>query len=101
MLATALSLVGAVEYWDAETTYQKQSADPYRIADQAARLEGLRASLPADAILGYFTDVPAEEALATSMFFAAQYALAPRLLQKGDSLDLVLGTLPSPPISPP
>jgi hypothetical protein len=96
ILAAALSLFGSIQYWDAETTYQHQSPDPYRVADQAVRLEAFRDSVPADAILGYLTDAPAEGTLASSMFFAAQYALAPRLLQKGDSYDLVLGNFTKP-----
>ena len=52
--------------------------------------------MPAGAILGYLTDVPAEDNLAATMFFSAQYALAPRLLQKGDSFDAALGDFTRP-----
>jgi hypothetical protein len=96
LLAATLSLWGAVQYWDAESAYQRQSPDPYRIADQTARFAEFRAAVPANAILGYLTDVPAEDTLATSMFLAAQYTLAPRLLQKGDSFDAVLGNFTRP-----
>lgn len=96
ILAAALSLFGSIQYWDAESTYQRQSPDPYRVGDQAARFGELRDSVPDGAILGYVTDVPADGILASSMFFGAQYALAPRLLQKGDSYDLVLGNFTKP-----
>src|SRR5947209_2641638 len=96
LLAAALSLAGAIQYWSAESAYQRQSADQYRIADQAARLAGVRDAVPANAVLGYLTDRPADDTLATSMFFAAQYALAPRLLQKSQTQDLVLGNFTKP-----
>ena len=96
LLAAALSLWGSIQYRDAESAYQRQSPDPYRIADQAARFAEFRAAVSANAILGYLTDVPAEDILATSMFLAAQYELAPRVLQKGDSFDAVLGNFTRP-----
>jgi hypothetical protein len=96
MLAAALSLAGSVQYWNAESDYQHQSPDPYRIADQATRLADFRTAVPPDAILGYLTDVPADNTLNASMFFAAQYQLAPRLLQKDQSHDLVLGNFARP-----
>jgi hypothetical protein len=96
MLAAALSLLGSVQYWSAESEYQRQSPDPYRIADQATRLADFRSAVPADAILGYLTDVPADNTLNASMFFAAQYQLAPRLLQKDEAHDLVLGNFTRP-----
>ena len=96
LLAAALSLWGSVQYWSAESAYQRQSPDPYRIADQAARFAELRAAVPANAILGYLTDVPAADTLATAMFLSAQYDLAPRILQKSATLHLVLGNFTKP-----
>ena len=96
LLATALSLWGAIQFAAAESAYQRQSPDPYRIADQAAKFSEFRATVPANAVLGYFTDIPAGEILATSMFLAAQYELAPRILQNRDSFDTVLGNFTRP-----
>jgi hypothetical protein len=96
MLAAALSVWGAVQYWDAETAHQRESRDVYRIADQVVRLEGFRSTVPAEAILGYLTDVPVDGTLGSTMFFAAQYALAPRVLQKTGAHDLVLGNFTKP-----
>lgn len=96
ILAVMLALWGTVQFWDAESTYQRQSADPYRIADQAARFEGFRGSVPADSILGYLTDVPTDDILESSMFSAAQYTLAPRLLERSDAYGLVLGNFTKP-----
>lgn len=94
--SAALAVLGAIQYWGAETAFQRDSRDVYKIADQTARLGGFRAAVPADAILGYVTDVPSESTVGSTMFFAAQYALAPRLLQKTDTLDLVLGNFTKP-----
>ena len=96
LVAAALSLWGSVQYWDAETAYQRQSPDPYGLAGQAARLADFQAAVPADAILGYLTDVPPEDPRASSMFFAAQFALAPRILRQTDAADLVLGNFTRP-----
>jgi hypothetical protein len=96
MLACVLSLIGSLLYWVNESTYQRQSPDPYRIADQAARFAGLRGAVPVDAIVGYLADLPPEDTTAQVMFLAAQYHLAPRLLQKRDDYDFVLGNFTRP-----
>ena len=96
LLAAALSIWGSVQYWNAESAYQRQSPDPYRIADQSVRFAGFRAVVPAAAILGYLTDAPAADTLATAMFLSAQYDLAPRILQKSDASDVVLGNFTKP-----
>ncbi|HEV2444708.1 MAG TPA: hypothetical protein VGS58_02245, partial [Candidatus Sulfopaludibacter sp.] len=67
MLAALLSLVGSAQFWSAESDYQRQSRDPYRIADQADRLSAFRMAVPDNATVGYLTDVPANNILSTSM----------------------------------
>jgi hypothetical protein len=67
--------MGAIQYWEAEAAYQRQSPDPYRIADQAVRFVEFRATVPANAILGYLADVPAEDILATSMLLTSSTAV--------------------------
>jgi len=96
LLAAALSLWGAIQYRDIETTYQRQSPDPYRLVDQDARFEALLAAVPAGAILGYLTDLAPDDNLGYAMFLAAQYNLAPRQLHKGTAGELVLGNFTRP-----
>jgi hypothetical protein len=96
LLAAALSLWGSIQYLHVESAWQRQSSDPYRIADQAARFAEFRTAVSANSILGYLTDIPTEDVLATSMFLGAQYELAPRILQKSDSFDAVLGNFTRP-----
>jgi hypothetical protein len=91
LLAAALALWGVVEYFGFESSYQKQYHDPYLIAAQAARLENFREAVSSDAVLGYLTDATPGSVTADSMFLAAQYTLAPRLLQKDASHQQVLG----------
>jgi hypothetical protein len=96
-LATALSMWGAVEYFGFETGYQKQSRDPYHVAAQAARLEGVSALVPEEAVLGYMTDLEPGSPSAWAMFKAAQYTLAPRiLLQNNSAQSRVLGNFARP-----
>jgi len=95
-VAAALSLWGAVQYQRAESVFQRTSPDPFRIADQEARFAKFRAAVPVDATLGYLTDVVPEDSRAAPMFLAAQYDLAPRLLQKSTAYDLVLGNFMRP-----
>jgi hypothetical protein len=91
-LAAALSMWGVVEYFGFETGYQKLSRDPYHVAAQAARLEGVSAVVPDDAVLGYITDLEPGSPSAWAMFNAAQYILAPRiLLQNNAAQTRVLG----------
>jgi hypothetical protein len=95
-LAVALSIWGAVSYFGYETEFQRQSRDPYRVAAQSARLAGLRAALPEDAVLGYVTDMEPDCVTASSTFNVAQYALAPRLLRQDTAQPRVLGNFAHP-----
>jgi hypothetical protein len=94
--AAALSLWGVIEYFGFETAYQRQYRDPYKIAAQAARLEGARATVPEDAILGYLTDLEQGSAAASALFNGAQYALAPRILRQDTARTEVLGNFTRP-----
>ena len=94
--ASVLSLWGVVEYFGFETAYQKQNRDPYQIAAQTVRLEGVRAALPEGAAIGYLTDLEPGSIGASSMFNAAQYILAPRILKKEMEEPQVLGNFSRP-----
>ncbi len=94
--AALLSLWGTVQYFGFETGYQKQNRDSYQIAAQAARLEGVRASLPSTAELGYLTDLEPGGTAASAMFNGAQYVLAPRLLHQDANQPQVLGNFSRP-----
>lgn len=96
LVAAALALWGVLEYFGFEGSYQEEYRDPYKIAAQSARLEGLRETVAADAVLGYLTDAAPGSDLSDSMYLAAQYTLAPRLLDKKTTYPQVLGNFTRP-----
>jgi hypothetical protein len=94
--AVALSMWGVIEYFGFETSYQKQSRDPYQIAAQVSRLAGVAAAVPDSAVLGYTTDLEPGSVGALTIFNAAQYALAPRLILQDTAQARVLGNFARP-----
>ncbi|HXS97267.1 MAG TPA: hypothetical protein VN736_21870 [Candidatus Limnocylindrales bacterium] len=93
--AAVLCLCGALLFYNEETTYERQNADPYMVAAQAERLAPLAAAVPRDAVLGYITDAPGGPA-DTAMFTAAEYTLAPRLIERSANHEWVLGNFTHP-----
>ncbi len=94
--AVALSMWGVIEYFGFEAAYQKQSRDPYQIAAQVSRLAGVAAAVPDSAVLGYTTDLEPGSVAALTIFNAAQYALAPRLVLQDSAQPRVLGNFARP-----
>jgi hypothetical protein len=94
--AALLSVWGTLQYFQFETEFQKQPPDPYQIHAQAARFEGVIAATPENAELGYLTDAPAGSVADGALFAGAQYALAPRLLQRYTAQDRALGSFGRP-----
>jgi hypothetical protein len=95
-LTVLLSCWGSFQYFRLESDYQQQFSDPYRIAAQFSRLEGVQSAVPETAILGYFTDLEITSVAAGAMFGGAQYVLAPRILRRGTEFDRVLGNFARP-----
>jgi hypothetical protein len=91
-----LALWGVLEYFGFEGSYQEQNRDPFQITAQSARLEGFREAVAADAVLGYLTDAAPGSEVSDSMFMAAQYTLAPRLLDRKTNYQQVLGNFTRP-----
>jgi len=96
LLAAALALWGVLGYVGAESSHQKLHRDPYQIAAQTIRMEPFRDAVAASAILGYLTDAEPGSIVSDSMFLGAQYALAPRILQRETSRQQVLGNFTRP-----
>jgi hypothetical protein len=96
LLAASLALWGVVEYFGFESSYQQQYRDPYLIAAQSVRLESFREAVAANAVLGYLTDVELGSVADDAMFQAAQYTLAPRILERKTSDQQVLGNFTRP-----
>ena len=96
LVAAVLALWGVLEYFGFEASYQEQYRDPYQIAGQSARLENFRETVAADEVLGYLTDAAPGSVVSDSMFLAAQYALAPRILDRKTNYHQVLGNFTRP-----
>lgn len=95
-LAALLSLWGAFASYGFESGFQRMYKDPYLVAAQSSRFEGVVSAIPQDAQLGYLTDASPGSAADAAMFLSAQYYLAPRLLKRGATQQLVLGDFTRP-----
>ena len=64
---------------------------------QPERLREAGAMLPANAVVGYLSDVSFEVAQGSSAYFGVMYALAPRLVTRSaDAQELVVGNFSRP-----
>jgi hypothetical protein len=95
MIAASLLAV-----WGAIESFQLESAttlrDPYMVGMQEQRLAGVIQAVPANAIIGYLSDMQDGSTIALAMFNSARYTLAPRLLVEGTDRDFVLGNFTKP-----
>jgi hypothetical protein len=65
------------------------------VGEQEDRLAPVRAELPAESILGYFSDVRIGESGGSALLYQTMYAMAPRLVAPDPArhkLELVLGS---------
>lgn len=60
-----------------------------------SRFEGLRRRLPAGGVVGYLS-YDGQEAQGTAMYYLAQYALAPMVVDRSANHSLVVGNFPGP-----
>ena len=94
-----LALFGAIEHFQFEKAYQAQNRDRFMVELQSARLAGVAERVPADAAVGYLSDLEAESTAAKSAFNTASYALAPRLLTRDSGQRWVVGNFSRQPDS--
>jgi hypothetical protein len=87
VVVSLLCLWGSIESFDLESANRQQSSV---VSTQIMRFEPVLSVVPAGAELGYLTDVPARGA-GLALFLTAQYALAPRLLERSPAHEWVLG----------
>lgn len=96
LAALVLSLSGAIVNLKNETAAQASMRDPYLVNMQPVRLAGILESVPANAVMGYVTDLEAGSTAAQASFNGVRYALAPRLLVPGAGHEWVLGNYSRP-----
>ena len=80
LAAGAIAVFGGMTSYSVTRALNQQAKDPYDIQATAERMAPLKVRVPAGAVLGYISDVKLETDAGKAVFFAAQYALAPRLL---------------------
>ncbi len=95
-LAAALALGGSASFFESESLYQRQYRDPYLIAQQFPRLEGVRTAVPESAVMGYLTDTSPGSTVFEAMYGSARYVLAPRLVRLDTNAAWVLGNFTRP-----
>jgi hypothetical protein len=96
LISAMLASWGVFQAYSSESAYQQQYRDPYLVAAQTTRFEGFREAVPADSILGYLTDAQPGSVTSDAMFLTAQYTLAPRLLERNQKHQQVLGNFSRP-----
>lgn len=80
IVVALLAIVAALNSYQTSSAYARQFPDAYGVARAEARFAPVLARIPANARLGYVTDLDRSHKAFASSILAAQYALAPRLL---------------------
>ncbi len=81
LLAVALMAVyGALNSYQVSAEYARQYPDAYGGERARIRFAPLSSKIPANAQLGYFSDLDPSHPAFAPAFLAAQYAVAPRIL---------------------
>ncbi len=86
-VSAILSLYGALEFYGEQREQNRIQPDPYKLIDQERRFAPVREIVPADALVGYVSDLGTD----STLLLTAQYALAPRLIVKNPTSDWVIG----------
>jgi hypothetical protein len=81
----AVSLYNALIQFGLTDQFTSQYPDPYSVMGLQARLSRIFDRIPPGERVGYFSNVPFTEPAGQAAFFAAQYALAPRIVLKEDA----------------
>ncbi len=95
-LAGLLCAISVLAFYEKYAAEQQGKPDPWAIARQQKRFAALKAELPADSVLGYYSDVAFTDARSTVAFFAVLYTLAPNLVVDGSANpqpEIVVGNL--------
>jgi hypothetical protein len=90
LAAVLLTVWGAVEFIRLERMWNSQFRDPYLVKVQNDRLGVVRDIIPADAVVGYITDMEPNSIQWNAAFNSAQYELAPRILEVGVNREWLL-----------
>jgi hypothetical protein len=92
--AGAIALFAGMTAYSVSRALNVASKDPFHVGIALEQFAPVRARVPATAVLGYASDLALSSAAGKAGFFAAQYALAPRILVDAasrDRFDYVVG----------
>jgi hypothetical protein len=84
----ALSVVAsynAVIQFGYADAFAAQTRDPYNVLEMEAKASRIADRIPVTEPVGYFSDAPFSAPAGQAAFFAAQYALAPRIVVRDDA----------------
>lgn len=81
LAVAVLGVFGAMSSYQVSENYSSQFPDAYGSARAEVRFAPVLSRIPPSAELGYFTDLEPSQPAYTPAFLAAQYAVAPRMLQ--------------------
>ncbi|HYW43392.1 MAG TPA: hypothetical protein VE959_11090 [Bryobacteraceae bacterium] len=95
-IAAVLPLWGAYSFYETQTAHPALPADPYQVEALSVRLEAVRQIVPEDAVMGFITDAPPTSDMFQTWYYVTQYALAPRLLERGPDRAWVLAMFANP-----
>jgi hypothetical protein len=79
-VVAVVAVYGALNSYQVSAEYARQFPDAYGGDRARIRFAPLESKVPANAELGYFTDLNPSQSAYTPAFLAAQYAVAPRIL---------------------
>lgn len=92
--AAAIAMFSAMTLYSVARAMNETSKDPFHVQMAAEQFAPVLSRIPANAVLGYVSDLELNTDAGKAAFFATQYAIAPRILvdaSKGERFDYVLG----------
>jgi len=92
--AAAIAMFSAMTLYSVTRAMNETSKDPFHVQMAAEQFAPVLSRIPANAVLGYVSDLELNTDAGKAAFFATQYAIAPRILvdaSKGERFDYVLG----------
>jgi hypothetical protein len=92
--AGAIALFGGMTVYSVSRALNEAAKDPFHVELALEQFAPVRDRVPATAVLGYTSDLELSSDAGKAGYFAAQYALAPRILVDAasrDRFDYVLG----------
>lgn len=92
VVASVLSLYAMLSFYGDQSDRNRAQPDPYQVATQKDRFDGLKGEMRSPLVIGYVTDVPFQ----SGIFLAVQYVLAPLLLVDNPGPDWVVGDFSKP-----